>query len=196
MSEISEKTEISGKSKPSCWQIAATFNNVSLQSYGGGVNAIARHVLVDSRKWLSDEEFLQALSVCQILPGPNSSNLAIFVGTRLRGLPGAISALLGLLVIPLIIVVFMGGLYFWRHTVPQVESVLDGLGSAAVGLTLGLAIKLGVQHRNDFVFVLFGILTFVGVAIFRFSMIPVILVLGPCAVLFFLRRVIKKARSV
>lgn len=180
---------------PSCWQIAVTFNKVSLQSYGGGVNAIARHVLVDSRKWLTDEEFLQALSVCQILPGPNSSNLAVFVGSRLRGLPGAISALLGLLLIPMAIVIAMGALYFTRHTVPKVESVLNGLGSAAVGLTLGLAIKLGMDHRNDLVFVFFGVLTFVGVAILHFSMIPVILILGPCAVAFFLRRAMRKERA-
>lgn len=180
---------------PSYWQIAATFNAISMQSFGGGVNANARRVLVDDRQWLTDEEFLQTLSVCQILPGPNTSNLAVFVGSRLRGLRGGVSALLGLLSLPMLIVIAMGGLYFWKHTVPHVQPVLRGVGSAAVGLSLGLAIRLGAQHRRDPVVLAFGGIGFVAVALLHFSMIPVIVTLGPCAVLLLVRRVARAEKA-
>ncbi len=170
-----------------CWSIAWTFNVVSLASFGGGLTAFARQKLVDDRKWLTDDDFLQALAICQILPGPNTINLAVFIGSRLRGLRGAVAAFLGLLTIPIIIVLIAGGLYFDNHTVPQVKAVLNGLAAAAAGMAFGLALKLGVKHVKDPVFMAFAIVTFVTVGLMRFSMIPVTLTMVPFAIWVFSR---------
>ena len=48
-------------------------------------------MLVVEKKWLSEEEFLSALTMCRVLPGANQVNMAVFVGTKMRGIPGASS---------------------------------------------------------------------------------------------------------
>jgi len=175
-------------------QIALTFNQIALSSFGGGLNSFARIVLVDRKAWLTDDEFLEALSVCQILPGPNTVNMAVFIGSRLRGWRGAIAAFFGLITIPLIIVLAAGVAYFQSRDIPSVRAALGGLAAAAVGLVFGMSIKLASKHFRDPLFVLFGGTTFMLVGVFRFSMIPVLLLLIPIAWWAFSRRD-KKAPS-
>ena len=69
--------------------LALAFLKIALSSLGGGLSAWALRVIVEERRWLTEEQFLAALTICRILPGPNQVNMAVYVGTRLRGLPGA-----------------------------------------------------------------------------------------------------------
>ena len=66
--------------------LALAFNRIALSSFGGGLSAWSRQVVVEERRWMSDAEFLSAMTVCRILPGANQVNLAVFVGSKLRGL--------------------------------------------------------------------------------------------------------------
>src|SRR6478735_6773918 len=97
--------------KISIWRIALNFNQIALASFGGGLSAWSRHMVVEQRRWMTDEEFLSAMTVCRVLPGANQVNLAVFVGARLRGVPGAIAATAGLLAAPTLIVLVLGALY-------------------------------------------------------------------------------------
>src|ERR1041385_1779140 len=90
--------------RASIGQIAIAFNQIALASFGGGLSAWSRQMVVDQRHWMTDEEFLSAMTVCRVLPGANQVNLAVFVGARLRGVPGAIVATTGLLAAPMLIV--------------------------------------------------------------------------------------------
>ena len=73
----------------STWEIALTFNEISLSSFGGGLSAWSREMVVARKKWMDDPEFLSAMTICRILPGANQVNLAVFVGTKLNGIRGA-----------------------------------------------------------------------------------------------------------
>ena len=64
-----------------------TFNEISLSSFGGGLSAWSREMVVARKKWMDDPEFLSAMTICRILPGANQVNLAVFVGTKLNGHP-------------------------------------------------------------------------------------------------------------
>src|SRR5262245_42921403 len=75
--------------------LAFCFLKIALVSFGGGLSAWARQVIVEERQWLTDEEFLTALTLSRLLPGPNVTNLAVYVGTRFHGLQGAGAALEG-----------------------------------------------------------------------------------------------------
>src|ERR1700733_12330739 len=110
--------------KPSLWQLVWTFNQIALASFGGGLSAWSREVVVVERKWMGDEEFLSAVTMCRILPGANQVNLAVFVGSKFRGIPGALAALFGLTAIPVLIVLIMGWAYFKYHDIPALTSVL------------------------------------------------------------------------
>jgi chromate transporter len=128
---------------PTLFELALTFNHIALASFGGGLSAWSREVIVVEKGWMEEEEFLSAITMCRILPGANQVNLAVFVGAKFRGVAGAIAAVFGLALIPVIIILGLGYAYFQFHQVPALQSVLRGAAAAAVALTLAMAIKTG-----------------------------------------------------
>src|SRR3954447_21753386 len=79
--------------------IAKAFLTVSVFGFGGGI-VWARRIAVEQRGWLSDADFLEIVSLCQFLPGPNIIGIAVCIGTKLRGAAGALAAIAGFLVLP------------------------------------------------------------------------------------------------
>src|SRR5258705_10696344 len=80
---------------PSLRELALAFNQIALASFGGGLSAWSREIVVVEKKWMQEEEFLSATTMCRILPGANQVNMAVIVGTQFRGIPGALAAGLG-----------------------------------------------------------------------------------------------------
>lgn len=118
------------------------FNRLSMQGFGG-VLPVAQRELVERLNWLTREQFLELLSLSQVLPGPNVINLGLIFGDRHFGWRGALAATAGLLLGPLLLVIVLAALAVqWRH-VPQVAGALHGMGVVAAGLVLSTAIKLG-----------------------------------------------------
>src|SRR6201988_4619394 len=142
MSESAALT-VSGAVKPSLWDLVWTFNQIALASFGGGLSAWSREVIVVERQWMGEEEFLSASTMCRILPGANQVNLAVFIGAKFRGIPGAFAAAFGLNAIPAVIVLALAIVYFRFHQVPSLQNVLHGAAAAAVALTLTMAVKTG-----------------------------------------------------
>ena len=81
-------------------KLASTFNGIALASFGGGLSAWSREIVITRRGWLTDAEFLSAMMLCRLLPGANQVNVAVFVGARMRGAPGALAAVLVLITVP------------------------------------------------------------------------------------------------
>src|SRR5215470_11231917 len=82
--------------RPSIANLFLAFAGVSVSSFGG-VLAWARRMLVEDKRWMTAEEFNDLLALCQFLPGPNIVNLCAVFGARMRGIPGAVACLVGLL---------------------------------------------------------------------------------------------------
>jgi chromate transporter len=159
--------------------LALTFNKIALAAFGGGLSAWSRQVVVEERRWLDDEQFLSAMTICRVLPGANQVNLAVFVGTELRGVPGAIAAVLGLTAVPVAIVIVLGWLYFANHELPEMQSVLRGMAAASVALSFSMAYKAGLKAlRSAAAWALFGA-AFVFSAVFRVPLLALLAVLGP-----------------
>ena len=118
-----------------------TFSWLALQGFGG-VLAVAQRELVERKRWLTREQFLELLSVGQVLPGPNVVNLSMMIGDRFFGLRGAMSALAGMLAMPLVIVLLLASLYGRCESIPAVQGALRGMGAVAAGLVLATALKL------------------------------------------------------
>lgn len=129
----------SAEAPPSVWALARTFNRIALASFGGGLSAWSREVIVAERGWMSEEEFLSASTICRVLPGANQVNMAVFVGTKLHGAAGAVAAVAGLVAFPMLLVLLAGALYLRFRGVPALQHALTGMASAAVGLTLSVA---------------------------------------------------------
>ena len=118
-----------------------SFSALALQGFGG-VLAIIQRELVEEKRWLTSEEFLEDWAVAQILPGSNVVNLSLMIGDRYFGMAGALAALAGMLVFPLAIVMFLAVLFANISDVPQVQGALRGLGAVAAGLITGTGLKL------------------------------------------------------
>ncbi len=108
----------------------------------GGVLPVARRLIVDERKWLTQAAFNDLFSLCQFMPGANIVNFAFAFGARHRGWSGAAAAVLGLLGAPACIVMALGAAYARYGQLAVVRHGLIGLAAAATGLVLGTAIKI------------------------------------------------------
>ena len=86
------------------------FLKVGLSGFGG-VMPFARRMLVEERRWLTEHEFTEVLSLSQFLPGPNIINVSIIVGSRFAGPAGSFAASLGLMLMPFLIVLALAALY-------------------------------------------------------------------------------------
>jgi len=167
--------------KVSIWRIAIAFNQIALASFGGGLSAWSRQLVVEQRQWMTDEEFLSAMTVCRVLPGANQVNLAVFVGARLRGVPGAIAAIAGLLAAPMLIVLALGAFYIAHRTDASVQAVLRGMTAAAVALSLSMAYRTGrTCLRSPIAWALF-VAALVATALVRLPLLLVLVVLAPPA---------------
>jgi len=117
------------------------FSLLALQGFGG-VLPVAQREIVERRRWLSREQFVETLSIGQVLPGPNVVNLALIIGDRFFGWRGAFAALAGMLALPLVIVLTLAALYARFAAEPQVAGALRGMGAVAAGLIIATACKL------------------------------------------------------
>lgn len=117
------------------------FSALALQGFGG-VLPIAQRELVERRQWLTQEQFVETLSIGQVLPGPNIVNMALMIGDRFFGWRGAFAALAGLLALPLMIVMTLAVLYARFAAEPLVAGALHGMGAVAAGLIVAMALKL------------------------------------------------------
>ncbi|WP_119154135.1 chromate transporter [Caldimonas tepidiphila] len=129
-------------------ELFRVFNRLSLQGFGG-VLPIAQRELVERERWLTRDEFVELLSVGQVLPGPNVVNLSLMIGDRYFGLRGAFAALAGMLVVPLAIVLVLAALFGRLSELPQVAGALRGMGAVAAGLVLATAFKLAGALRRS-----------------------------------------------
>lgn len=162
-------------------QLFIAFTLLALQGFGG-VLAIAQRVLCEQRRWLTQQEFLEMLSVGQVLPGPNVCNVALMVGDRFFGLRGALAAPAGMMMVPLVLVLSLAALYVNFSDVPQVAGALRGMSAVAAGLIVGTALKLaaGLRHGplHPAASVSLAVAAFGAIALLRWPLPWVLLALG------------------
>lgn len=155
----------------------------SLTAFGGALPWV-RRMLVERRRWITEEEFTNTMALCQFLPGPNIINMAIAVGTRFRGLPGAAACILGLLVAPVTMVIGLGAIYGRYAETAAMRGMLAGIGAAAAGLIAATAIKMAmpVLRARPLTAAPVMALAFIGVGITRFPLVWVLAVLAPIGI--------------
>ena len=123
--------------------IAYEFAALGLTSFGGGLTAHIRRVVVGKRGWLTEEAFLEALAVAQVMPGPNVVNLSIYIGRRLRGLPGALTAVASVVGPGLFALFALFALYASGAGLAPVTAGLRGAGACVVGLLVVNLVQVG-----------------------------------------------------
>jgi len=148
----------------------------------GGVLPWARRVLVEQRKWLSSEEFAEALSLGQILPGPNVVNLSIMVGRRFHGAAGAVLALSGLMLAPLAIILMLAELYGHYGQVVAVQHAIRGTAAASAGLVVAMGYNMVTRQAAAWRTSGVTALAFTGSALLALPLLMVLCVLIPLSI--------------
>jgi chromate transporter len=168
----------------SCGHLAWVFHRMALQGFGGVV-PVAQRELVERERWLDSQQFLQTLSMAQLLPGPNVVNLALMVGDSYFGWRGAMAALAGLMAAPLVLVLLLAAAVAQWRTEPMVVGALRGMGIAAAGLVASTAFKLLLGVRRNALGLLgawlFGGAAFLAIGFLRWPLAWVVLGLGSVA---------------
>jgi chromate transporter len=118
-----------------------SFTLLALQGFGG-VLAVVQRELVERKRWLSQEEFLEDWAVAQIMPGPNVVNLSLMIGGRYFGLPGALASLAGLLVVPIVVVLLLAMVHARFADNPAMAGALRGMAAVSAGLIGAAGLKL------------------------------------------------------
>ena len=168
-----------------------SFTLLALQGFGG-VLAIVQREMVEKKRWMTQEEFVEDWAIAQIMPGPNVVNLSLMIGGRYFGLRGAMAALAGMLTVPLIVILLLALIYARFAQNPDVADALRGMSAVAAGLIAATGFKLmGALKNNPLGHLLctaFGVLCFVAVALLHLPLAYVLASLGVLATVLAYRR--------
>ena len=140
-------------------------------------------MLVEERRWLTAQEFTDVFGLCNLLPGPNTLNITIVVGSRFHGWRGALVGVAGLLSLPLTVALLLAALFAHVGTMPGFAAVLRGVGAAVAGLVLATGIKMAASRGRTPRALGFLIVTVVAIALLRWPLVPILLALIPLSVL-------------
>ena len=158
-----------------------SFTWLALQGFGG-VLAVVQRELVDKKKWLSREEFIEDWAVAQVMPGPNVINLGLMLGDRYFGLTGALTAMAGLLLFPLIVVLVLASMFAGIADMPQAQGALRGMSAVAAGLITGTGLKLIPALKTNVLGIpisaLIAVMIFIAIALLRLPLVWVLLTMG------------------
>jgi chromate transporter len=157
------------------------FTWLALQGFGG-VLAVVQRELVERKRWLTPEQFMEDWAVAQVLPGPNVVNLSMMIGDRYFGVRGALVALTGMLAFPVLIIIALAVLFAGVSDLAQVQGTLRGMSAVAAGLIAATGLKLLPSLKKNVLpahiqWPLIAI-TFVVFALLRVRLIWVLLILG------------------
>ncbi|MEY3735123.1 MAG: hypothetical protein RLZZ624_181 [Cyanobacteriota bacterium] len=154
---------------------------VALSAFGGGLSAWSQRIVVEQRRWMTNEQFLTGLTVARLFPGPNQINMAVYIGTSFRGLPGACVALAGMLLVPFTLLMALGVAYFHLHELPAIDRLLAGVVAAAAGMALSMGFRILDQYRNDRVALALAGAVFLAMEVLHWRLVPVVLISAPLA---------------
>lgn len=162
-------------------QIFWKFLIVGAISFGGGIVAYLKELLVTRYRWVDNDEFIVMLSISQTMPGLNSVNIAILMGDRLRGPLGAWAAAFGLLLPGALMVIAIGYVYGTNTDHPMANHVLGGVAAAAAALLATVTWNLGGRTFRKRKSLALLVLTFVLMSIVKWPLYLVLVIILPLA---------------
>lgn len=145
-----------------------------MMSFGGGLAAWTRREVVQKRGWLDDRQFLSGYALSQLVPGATNVNLAVFIGTQMRGTAGAVACFAGLTALPVAIVLLAGMLYLRAEAsagAAWLSGALAGMGAVAIGLNLGTGFRLAQRNLRGLVPILITAIVTLAIGLLGFSLV-------------------------
>lgn len=134
-------------------------------SFGGpaGQIAIMQKELVETRKWIGQDDFLHALNFCMLLPGPEAQQLATYIGWRLHGTKGGIVAGAFFVIPSIFFLLALSYIYAAYGNVPQIAAILDGFKAVVVAIVVEAVLKIAKKAFHSAWHVVIAALAFVSI---------------------------------
>jgi chromate transporter len=154
--------------QPSFREALAVWLKIGCLSFGGPAGQIAmmHRILVDEKKWVEEQRYLHALNFCMLLPGPEATKLATYVGWLLHGVRGGLAA--GILFVLPGAVVMLGFslLYVLGKEVPVIDGLLFGIKAAVLVIVVEALVRIGKRALKSRLLLAIAALAFVGIHFF------------------------------
>lgn len=122
---------------------------IGFVGFGPTLAAETKKRLVKELKWISEEEFVNGLALAQILPGATFTSLTVYIGYRLRGIAGAVTAFVALLLPPFVSMVLLSYIYVTYGSVREISILFKGIGTVVVGLIAHSIMEIGKSVVSD-----------------------------------------------
>lgn len=167
--------------KPSLPATCSYWLKLGFISFGGPAGQIAMmHTdLVDKKRWISEQRFLHALNYCMLLPGPEATQLAIYINWLLYGKVGGIVAGLLFVLPAFILISLLAALYLTWGQMPLVQGIFYGIKPAVVAIVLLAAWRIGSRTLKNSWLWSIAILAFIAIFFFKLSF-PLIVLAAAC----------------
>lgn len=133
---------------PTRVELFLAFLKIGVSAFGGALPWV-RRVIVEEKRWLSDRELTDILTVCQAVPGPNVVNTTVFIGTKFGGVRGALAAFVGLVGGPLALLLIINEIYHHFSHLAQVKSAMKGMSIVATAYLVTMALKMAKPFRTN-----------------------------------------------
>jgi chromate transporter len=137
-------------------------------SFGGPAGQIAMmHAeLVERRRWISEQRFLHALNYCMLLPGPEATQLAVYIGWLLHRTRGGIAAGVLFVLPSLLLLIGLSYVYMAYGQLPAIAGIMNGIKPAVVAIVLGAAWRIGSRTIRNALLAAIAACAFVAIAVF------------------------------
>jgi len=156
------------------------FFKIGTFAFGGVYSMLSffEKELVDRRKWLTRDEFIESVAIGQMTPGAPIVNTGICIGYRLGKVRGALATTIGQIFTGTAIAIVLAAFYVKTREHPMLRAVLKGVGAAVLGLLLSVIVKMAKQSVREYRSGLLAVIAFAGLAFFKLNPIGLIFASG------------------
>lgn len=175
--------------------IYKVFSYIGLMSFGGGLLPWIQREIVTVRGWMTNDDFLPGVALSQVLPGVNSTNLAVFIGQKLRGLPGSVVAVSGILTGPFFVMIIAVASYQQILGNKPVQIAMTGIAAAAIGMIMRTGIMAVQSAGTGILSIGVMVATFAAIGIFRLPLLWVVAIITPLSIAAAWPRGVEKAAA-
>lgn len=154
-----------------------SFFKIGAFTIGGGyaMLPLIQKEVVEKKKWIEEEEFLDMIAIAQSSPGPIAVNTAVFVGYKLEGIPGLVFTTLGSVLPSFIIIIIVAFFFVGLQGNPVVEKAFKAIAPVVVALIAAPVINMGKSAKVNKKTIIIPIVVALLVGILRVTPILIII---------------------